>query len=70
MHVDGRSTWWIGLSVLHMLEIFARDRHPEVEGDDITVVVAAVGKINKQHDGECAVVHRVCAITMLITNEM
>jgi len=29
-----------------MLEIFARDRHPEVEGDDITVVVAAVR--NKQ----------------------
>ena len=28
-----------------MLGIFSRDRHPEVEGDDITVVVAAVGKI-------------------------
>jgi len=27
-----------------MLEIFSRDRQPEVEGDDITVVVAAVGK--------------------------
>jgi len=35
---------WIGLSVLGMLEIFSRDRHQEVEGDDITVVVAAVGK--------------------------
>ena len=47
-----------------MLEILSRDRQPEVEGDDITVVVAA----NKLRDGECAVVHRVCAITMLITN--
>jgi len=36
---------WIGLSVLRMLGIFSLDRHPEVEGDDITVVVAAVGKI-------------------------
>ena len=27
-----------------MLEIFSWDRHPEVEGDDITVVVAAVVK--------------------------
>jgi len=27
-----------------MLKIFSRDRHPEVEGDDITVVVATVGK--------------------------
>ena len=27
-----------------MLEIFSRDRQPEVEGDDITVVVAAVRK--------------------------
>ena len=27
-----------------MLEIFSRDRHPEVEGDNITVVVAAIGK--------------------------
>jgi len=27
--------------VLRMLEIFSRDRHPEVEGDDITVVVVA-----------------------------
>jgi len=35
---------WIGSSVLRMLELFSRDRHPEVEGDDITVVVAAVGK--------------------------
>ena len=35
---------WIRLSVLRMLKIFSRDRHPEVEGDDITVVVAAVGK--------------------------
>ena len=33
---------WIGSSVLRMLEIFSRDRQPEVEGDDITVVVAAV----------------------------
>ena len=60
---------WIGLSVLRMLEIFSRDRHPEVEGDNITVV-AAVGKRNIQRDGECAIVHLVCAITMLITNEM
>jgi len=35
---------WIGSSVLRMLEIFSRDRHPEVEGDNITVVVAAIGK--------------------------
>jgi len=35
---------WIGLSFLRMLKIFSRDRHPEVEGDDITVVVTAVGK--------------------------
>ena len=35
---------WIGSSVLRMLKIFSRNRHPEVEGDDITVVVAAVGK--------------------------
>ena len=35
---------WMGSSVLRMLEIFYRDRHPEVEGDDITVVVAAVRK--------------------------
>ena len=27
-----------------MLEIFSRDRQPEFEGDDITVVVAAVRK--------------------------
>jgi len=27
-----------------MLEIFSHDRHPEVKGDDITVVVAAVRK--------------------------
>ena len=27
-----------------MLEIFSRHRQPEVEGDDITVVVAAVRK--------------------------
>ena len=51
----------IGSSVLRMLQVFSRDRHPEVEGDDITVVVAAVRK--KQRDGECAVVHGVCAIT-------
>ena len=38
-----------------MLEIFFRDRHPEVEGDDITVVVSAVRK-------------ETTAITMLITN--
>ena len=25
---------------------------------------------NKQRDGECAAVHRVCAITMLITNKL
>ena len=42
MHVDGRCTWWIGSSVLRMLEIFSWDHHPEVEGDDITVVVAGV----------------------------
>ena len=30
-----------------MLKIFSQDRHPEVEGDDITVVVAAVGKKEK-----------------------
>ena len=35
---------WIGSSVLRTLENFSRDRHPEVEGDDITVVVAAVRK--------------------------
>ena len=29
-----------------MLVIFSRKRHPEVEGDDITVVVAAVGRDN------------------------
>ena len=39
-----RRRQWIGLSVLRMLEIFPRDRQPEVEGDDITVVVAAVRK--------------------------
>ena len=58
---------WIGSSVLRMLEILSHDRHPEVEGDDITVVVAAAER-NKQRDGECAVMHHVCAITMLITN--
>ena len=46
-----------------MLEIFSPDRHPEVEGDDIAVVVR-----KKQRDGECTVAHRVSAITMLITN--
>jgi len=35
---------WIGSSVLRMLEIFSRDCHLEVKRDDITVVVAAVGK--------------------------
>ena len=35
---------WIGSSVLRMLEILSRDHQPEVEGDDITVVVAAVRK--------------------------
>ena len=35
---------WIGSSVLRMLQSFSRNRHPEVEGDDITVVVAAVVK--------------------------
>ena len=35
---------WIGSSVLRMLQIFSLDRHLEVEGDDITVVVAAVRK--------------------------
>jgi len=35
---------WIGSSVLRMLKIFSRNRHPEVEGDDITVVVTAIGK--------------------------
>jgi len=44
VHVDGRSTLWIGLSILRMLEISSWDRHPEVEGDDITAVVAAFGK--------------------------
>ena len=39
-----RRRQWIGPSVLRMLQIFSRDRHPEVEGDDITVVVAAVRK--------------------------
>ena len=34
----------IGLFILRMLEIFSRGRDPEVEGDDITVVVAAIGK--------------------------
>ena len=58
---------WIVLSVLRMLEIFSWDPHLEVEGDDITVVVAAVER-NKQRDGECAIVHRICARTMLITN--
>ena len=35
-----------------MLEIFCRDRHPEVEGYDITVVVATVR--NKQNAMENA----------------
>jgi len=51
-----------------MLEIFSRDRPPEVEGDDITVVLSPPSERNKQRDGECAVVHGVCAITMFITN--
>ena len=38
---------WIGSSVVRMLKIFSRDRHPEVEGDDITVVVASAIR-NKQ----------------------
>ena len=37
---------WLGSSVLRMLEFFPRDRQPEVEGEDITVVVATVR--NKQ----------------------
>jgi len=51
VHVDGKSTWWIGSSVLRMLEVFSRDGHPELEGDDITVVVAAIER-NKQRHGE------------------
>ena len=57
-----RRLQWLGSSVLRMLEFFPRDRQQEVEGDDITVVVAAVRK-KPTSDGECAVVHRVCAIT-------
>ena len=50
-----------------MLEIFSRDRQPEVEGDDITVVVAAVRKkqTTRWRMRRCTCV---CAITMLITN--
>ena len=35
---------WIGSSVLSMLKILSHDRHLEVEGDDITVVVVTVEK--------------------------
>ena len=44
MYTERVCRQWIGSSVLRMLEIFSRDRHPEVEEDNITVVVATVGK--------------------------
>jgi len=57
---------WIGSRVLRMLKIFSRDRHPEVEGDDITVVVAGQKK-NSTRRRMCRCASRLCH-NQLITN--
>jgi len=44
MLVYGELDWELDFAFLRMLKIFSWYRDPEVEGDDITVVVAAVGK--------------------------
>ena len=51
----------------HARDFFPRDRHPEVE-ETILLLLSPPSERRKQRDGECAVVHGVCAITMLITN--
>ena len=47
----------------------ARDFFPRLStGSRRRLLLSPLSERNKQRDGECAVVHRVCAITMLITN--
>ena len=38
--------------------------------ETILLLLSPQSEINKQCDGEGAVVHRICAITMLVINEM
>ena len=50
----------------------ARDFFPAIVNrkskETILLLLSPPSETNKQRDGECAVVHRVCAITMLITH--
>ena len=46
---------WIGSSVLRMLQIFSKET--------ILLLLSPPSERNKQRDGECSVVHGVCAIT-------
>ena len=67
MLVDGEACG-MELCVLHMLEIFSWGHHPEFK-ETLLLLLSPLSEINKR-DGEGVVVHRICAKTMLITNEM